>query len=150
MADRQFAVNEYAFSLGALSHYVADNSGHPQATNRAVPLLYPKLRIAFGNHVTYADDALSHIRTEFAFDVVQVAQGHYAPNAYHEFIGFEVSRPLLERTFPEIYGLKMGDVFASVSLAMGSYRHAVSSTIPALTKAAWSMKKTEIMKDTPG
>src|SRR6202047_373820 len=33
----------YAFALGALAHYAADNSGHPIGTNRAVPLLYPKL-----------------------------------------------------------------------------------------------------------
>src|SRR5258706_979815 len=115
-------LNEYAFSLGALAHYAADNNGHPIATNQAVPLLYPNLKRLFGNHVTYADDAISHIRTEFAFDVVQVAQGHYAPNAYREFIGFEVARPLLERAFQETYGLKMGDVFTSVSLAIGSYR----------------------------
>ena len=143
-------LNEYAFSLGALAHYAADNNGHPIATNRAVPLLYPKLKQQFGSHVTYADDALSHIRTEFAFDVLQVAQGHYASDAYHSFIGFEVARPLLARAFQETYGLKMEDVFTSVSLAMGSYRHAVSSIIPELTKAAWVMKKSEITKDIPG
>ena len=37
-------LNEYAFALGALSHYAADNHGHPMAVNRSVPLFYPKLR----------------------------------------------------------------------------------------------------------
>jgi hypothetical protein len=143
-------LNEYAFSLGALAHYAADNNGHPRATNVAVPLLYPKLRQQFGNHVTYADDALSHVKTEFAFDVLQVAQGHYAPDSYHAFIGFEVAQPVLERAFQDTYGKKLGDVFTSDSLTIGSYRHSVSSTIPAITRVAWQMKKSEIIKDTPG
>ncbi len=143
-------LNEYAFSLGALAHYAADNNGHRMATNPSVPLLYPKLRLEFGNQVTYADDALSHIKTELAFDVLQVAQGHYAPESYHGFIGFEVARPVLERAFQDTYGMKLGDVFSSVSLAIGSYRHSVSSTIPAMTRVAWQMKKSEIVKDAPG
>jgi hypothetical protein len=143
-------LNEYAFSLGALAHYAADTSGHRMATNLAVPLLYPKLRLQFGNRVTYADDALSHVKTELAFDVLQVAQGHYAPESYHGFIGFQVAKPVLERAFQDTYGMKLGDVFTSVSLAIGSYRHAVSSTIPAMTRVAWQMKKSEIVKDAPG
>ena len=143
-------LNEYAFSLGALAHYAADNNGHRMATNRAVPLLYPKLQLEFGDRVTYADDALSHVKTELAFDVLQVAQGHYAPESYHGFIGFQVARPVLERAFQDTYGLKLGDLFTSVSLAIGSYRHAVSSTIPAMTRVAWQMKKSEIVKDSPG
>jgi hypothetical protein len=143
-------LNEYAFSLGALAHYAADNNGHPLATNPGVSLLYPKLRLQFGNQVTYADDALSHVKTEFAFDVLQVAQGHYAPNNYHAFIGFQVARPVLERAFEDTYGIKLKDVFTSVSLAIGSYRHSVSSTIPAMTRVAWQMKKSEIIKDAPG
>ena len=143
-------LNEYAFSLGALAHYAADNNGHRMATNRGVPILYPELRLKFGDQVTYADDALSHMKTELAFDVLQVAQGHYAPDSYHQFIGFAVARPVLERAFQDTYGMKLGDVFANVSLAIGSYRHSVSSTIPALTRVAWQMKKAEIIKDGPG
>jgi hypothetical protein len=142
-------LNEYAFALGALAHYAADNTGHRMATNVAVPLLYPKLQTQFGNRVTYADDALSHVKTELSFDVLQVAQGHYAPESYHGFIGFQVARPLLERAFLDTYGLKLGDIFTSVSLSIGSYRHAVSSTIPALTRVAWQMKKSEIVRDAP-
>lgn len=143
-------LDEYAFSLGALAHYAADNTGHPLATNPGVPLLYPKLRVEFGNRVTYADDARSHIKTEFAFDVLQVAKGHYASNSYHEFIGFKVAKKALERAFLETYGVKMGDVFNNVDLSIGSYRRSVSSIIPAMTRVAWDMKKDEIMKDAPG
>src|ERR1019366_7164672 len=132
------------------AHYAADNDGHRIATNPSVPMLYPKLRSRFGKQVTYADDALSHTRTEFGFDVLQVAQGHYAPDGYHAFIGFQVSRPVLDRAFEDTYGLKLGDVFGSVSLAIGSYRHSVGHTIPSMTRVAWQMKKVEIIKDAPG
>jgi hypothetical protein len=142
-------LNEYAFSLGALAHYAADNDGHRIAVNLAVPLLYPKLGLRFGKQVTYANDALSHIKTEFAFDVLQVAQGHYAPDGYHAFIGFEVARPVLERAFEETYGMKLDQVFTDVSLSIGSYRRSVSSSIPAMTRVAWQLKKSEIIKDAP-
>src|SRR5438046_8918348 len=49
-------VNEYAFALGALAHYVTDSTGHPLGVNRAVPVEYPKLRAKFGNEVTYVED----------------------------------------------------------------------------------------------
>jgi hypothetical protein len=142
-------LNEYAFSLGALAHYAADNDGHRIAVNLAVPMLYPKLGLRFGKQVTYADDTLSHIKTEFAFDVLQVAQGHYAPDGYHAFIGFDVAKPLLERAFEETYGIQLGQVFTNVSLAIGSYRRSVSSSIPAMTRVAWQLKKSEIIRDAP-
>ena len=44
----------YAFALGALSHYAADNEGHLMAVNLSVPLLYPKLKRKYGDVVTYA------------------------------------------------------------------------------------------------
>src|ERR1700689_1727598 len=68
-------LNEYAFALGALSHYAADDNGHRLGVNVAVPILYPNLRRRFGGEVTYWDDPLAHLRTEFGFDVLQVAQG---------------------------------------------------------------------------
>jgi hypothetical protein len=100
--------NEYGFALGSLAHYVADNVGHPVAVNRAVPMIYPKEQRKYGNTVTYADDPKTHIETEFGFDVLQVARGRYAPDAYHDFIGFEVSKPLLDRAFKDVYGLELG------------------------------------------
>lgn len=143
-------VNEYAFALGALAHYASDNEGHPFGVNRAVPLIYPKLRQKYGSRVTYEDSPSAHLKTEFGFDVVQVANGKYAPKAYHDFIGFQVSKPLLERAFEDTYSLKMDDVFKSIDLALGTYRHTVGSIIPEMTKAAWSAKKKEIVQLQPG
>src|SRR5664279_6388060 len=88
-------LDEYAFALGALAHYVADTDGHP-TVNRAVALEYPKLRAKYGDNVTYDENHTAHIRTEFGFDVVQVAKNRYTSDAYHNFFGFEVSMPLLE------------------------------------------------------
>jgi len=142
--------NEYAFALGALSHYAADNAGHPIAVNPSVPLLYPKLRAKYGTAVTYEEDPTAHIRTEFAFDVAQVAHGNYAANAYHDFIGFKVSKPVLERAFRDTYGLELTDVFGNLDLSLSTFRHAVSSTIPMMTKVAWATRQKEIEKAHPG
>ena len=142
-------LNGYAFALGALSHYAADNDGHPDATNRVVPLLYPKLQEKFGDTVTYEQDRLAHVKTEFGFDVLQVAQGRYASDSYHDFIGFGVSAPLLEQAFQETYGLDLKTVLSDEDRVLGSYRHAVSDLIPEATRVAWSLKKKDIMKDQP-
>ena len=142
--------DEYAFARGALSHYSGDDLGHPLATNRSVPLLFPKLRARYGREVAYADNPTAHLRTEFGYDVVQVARGQYAARAYHDFIGFEVSRPVLERAFAATYGLELKDLFADLDAALGSYHSAVSTTIPQLTKIAWKEKKDEIQKLIPG
>src|SRR5579862_1917004 len=143
-------LNEYAFALGALAHYAADDSGHRMATNLAVPILYPNLRRKFGKAVTYGDDPLSHLRTEFGFDVLQVAQGRYAPDRYRAFIGFQVSTPLLERAFLDTYGLAMKDIFGDLSLAVGTYRYAVGSILPGMTRVAWRLKKNYLVKEIPG
>ena len=143
-------LNEYAFALGALAHYAADTNGHRLATNVAVPILYPKLGSKFGKEVTYWDDPTSHIRTEFGFDVLQIAHGRYAPNSYHAFIGFEVSKPVLERAFLTTYGLEMKDVFSNMDLAMGSFRYSVSTVIPEMTRVAWRLKGDQVTKEIPG
>src|SRR5689334_6837801 len=112
-------LNEFAFSLGSLAHYAADNEGHSIAVNRSVPMLYPKLARKFGPVVTYEDNPSAHIKTEFAFDVLQVARGFYAPQAYHDFIGFEVSKPVLERAFEKTYCMPMGSLFKDADHAIG-------------------------------
>jgi len=140
----------YAFALGSLAHYAADNNGHPIGTNRAVPLLYPKLKNKYGDTVTYEEDRLAHIKTEFGFDVLEIAQGRYAPDNYHDFIGFGVSVPLLEQAFQETYGLDLKSVLADEDKVLGSYRHDVSQLLPKATRVAWSLKKDDIMKDQPG
>jgi hypothetical protein len=143
-------LNDYAFALGALAHYAADSAGHPLATNRAVPQLYPKLRKKFGDIVTYEDDPLAHVKTEFGFDVLEVAQHRYAPDSYHDFIGFHVAAPLLERAFQETYGLPLKTVLTDEDMVMNSYRRAVSKQIPEATRIAWTLKKDDIQKDAPG
>jgi hypothetical protein len=140
----------YAFALGALSHYAADNDGHLIATNRAVPVLYPKLKKKYGDVITYEENPLAHLKTEFGFDVLEIAQGRYAPNSYHDFIGFEVSVPLLEQAFQETYGLDLKTVISDEDKVLGSYRYDVSQLLPTATRVAWSLKKDKIMKDQPG
>jgi hypothetical protein len=144
------SMDDYAFALGALSHYVADNDGHNIATNHAVPTLYPKLRAKYGPIVVYDENPAAHLKTEFGFDVVQVARGHYASDDYHDHIGFEVSKPLLQQAFQETYGIPLDSIFTDFDLAIGTYRLGVSSTIPSMTKVAWQIKKDEIQKDEPG
>ncbi len=144
-------LNEYAFALGALAHYAADNVGHPEGVNKSVALMYPKLRAKFGDSVTYADKPSTHVIVEFSFDVVQAATGKYATEAFQSFIGFEVAKPVLQRAFLATYGLEMKDVFLfDEDMAIGSYRHAISQTIPEITRIAWRDKQSEIEKLLPG
>jgi hypothetical protein len=141
-------INEYAFALGALSHYVADNAGHP-TVNHAVAVEYPKLRTKYGDQVTYGEDPKAHIRTEFGFDVVEVAKHRYPTGAYHDFIGFKVAKPVLERAFRETYGIELKDVFGDLDLTIGSFRRSVSKIIPEMTRVALLSKRADIVRDTP-
>jgi hypothetical protein len=143
-------LNDYAFALGAMAHYAADNSGHRLATNVSVPILYPKLKKKYGNVITYEDNPIAHVKTEFGFDVLEVAKGRYASDAYHDFIGFDVAAPLLERAFFETYGLQLTDVLQDEPKVINSYRRDVSSLIPKATRIAWKLKQDDIEKDLPG
>jgi hypothetical protein len=143
-------LNEYAFALGAMAHYAADNDGHRLGTNRAVPILYPKLKKKHGDFVTYEDDPLAHVKTEFGFDVLEVAKQRYAPESYHDFVGFQVAVPLLEQAFRETYGLDLKKVLQNEEKVVGSYRRDVSKLIPRATRIAWSLKENEIKSDVPG
>src|SRR5580765_2834401 len=141
-------VNEYAFALGALSHYASDIAGHP-AVNQAVAIQYPKLRAKFGKSVRYAQDKTAHLKTEFGFDTVQVAKNRYASQQYHDFIGFQVSKSLLERVFPVVYGVELKDVLTHEDMAVGSYRFAVSRLIPQMTNVALQAHKKDLIRETP-
>jgi|SRR5450631_978843 len=140
--------DEYAFALGALSHYTSDIAGHP-AVNHAVAMEYPKLRAKYGNSVRYAQDKTAHLKTEFGFDTVQVAKNRYASQQYHDFIGFQVSKALLERVFPVVYGVQLKNVLTHEDIAVGSYRFAVSRMIPEMTQVALQTHKKELMRETP-
>lgn len=138
--------NEYAFALGALAHYASDTEGHP-AVNQSVAIEYPKLKSKFGPRVTYAEDHAAHLKTEFSFDVVQVAKSRYASQQYHDFVGFEVSKPLLERSFPKIYGMQLQDVLAHEDMAIGTYRYAIGGLIPKMTQVAVLVRGDDMVKE---
>ena len=142
-------LNEYAFAVGALSHYAADNNGHRLGINRAVAILYPGLRKKYGDSVSFEDNRLAHVKTEFGFDVLEIARERYAPESYHDFIGFEVSRSVLDQAFRETYGLELRDVLVSEEKVLNSYRRDVSKLIPKATRIAWHLKKDEIKDDIP-
>lgn len=139
-------VNEYAFALGALSHYASDTTGHKLATNRVVPMLYPELRRKFGDEVTFAEKPSAHIKVEFGCDVIEIAKGNYASEAFHELIGFDIAEDSLERAFFKTYGLHIDDIFLDTGLTIGTFRYSVSQLIPELTKIAWEQKKDDILK----
>ena len=141
-------VNEYAFALGALAHYTSDITGHP-SVNAAVAERFPKLRAKYGPQVTFAQDKRAHIQTEFGFDVVQVAKHRYTSDSYHNFIGFQVSKPVLERAFLKTYGIEMKDVFNSLDLSIGTFRRSISSVIPEMTRVALLLKQDEMVKEDP-
>src|SRR5579862_9397129 len=141
-------LNEYAFALGALAHYSSDNIGHP-TINRSVALEFPKLKRKFGSHVTYEDNPKAHIRTEFGFDMTQVAKNRYTSDRYHDFIGFEVAKPVLERAFQDTYGVPLSQVLPNEDLAIGTFRRAISHIIPEMTRVALVARKKELVSETP-
>jgi hypothetical protein len=144
------SLDEFAFALGALSHYTSDIDGHRFATNVGEALLYPKLKRKYGDVITYEDNPSGHLKTEFGFDVLEVAKGNFAPEAYHDFIGFNVATPVLERAFRDTYGLELKDLFGNFDCTIGSYRRTVSKTVPKATRIAWAARKDDIQKSAPG
>jgi hypothetical protein len=141
-------LNEYAFALGALAHYSADNMGHP-TVNESVGLLFPDLRKKYGNEVTYVENPKAHIRTEFGFDMVQVAKNRYTSDRYHDFIGFEVSKPVLERAFQDTYGIPLKEVIPKEDLAIGTFRRAISKIVPEMTRVALLARNKQLVAETP-
>ena len=141
-------LNEYAFALGALSHYAADSWGHA-SVNRAEPILYPRLRQKYGDWVTYEDNHDAHLRTEFSFDVLEVAKHRYNSQQYHDFIGFDVSEDLLERAFQDTYGLKMDELLHYDDLTLETFRFAVGKVVPEMTEVALATNRPEVTHEHP-
>jgi Zinc dependent phospholipase C len=144
------SLEELAFALGALSHYSSDIDVHKSATNPGEAILYPKLKRRFGPVITYEEDPAAHLKTEFGFDVLEVAKGRFAPEAYHDFIGFNVANDLLARAFEDTYGVPITQIFSNFDHAIGSYRRAVSNWIPRATRVAWAQREGEIQHSQPG
>lgn len=141
--------NEYAFALGALAHYAADNVGHPESTNLILANVYPTKKAAFGPVITYEQAPINHTEVEFSFDVVQIAAGHYRSQEYHKYVGFRVSKELLERGFRSTYGLELGQVLFNVDASLAAFRLAVNQLLPAAARAAWVNQRKEIRKISP-
>lgn len=128
-------VNELAFALGALSHYVGDTMGHMDAVNPSVAVEFPSLARKYGPVVTYEQSPHAHVRTEFAFDIDQLSHSRFAPAAYLRHVGFKVPRKLLERAFYATYGLPLGSVIGNESHAIGSYDWSVRQFLPRVAYA---------------
>jgi hypothetical protein len=143
-------LNEYAYALGALCHYMADVYGHSVGTNRVVPKVYPKVGAKYGEVVTYEEDHASHSRVELAFDVLQIARNNYATQEYHDLIGFNVAVPVLERAFYKTYGQDVNEIFGNIDHSINNFRWAVNSLMPTITRSAWLLKKNDIQKTNPG
>ena len=128
-------MDEYAFAIGALSHYLGDSIGHSQAINPATALAFPKLERKYGPIVTYGESPHGHIRTEFAFDIAELSDRNLAPRSYQEFIGFKVPRKFLEKAFAETYGFDIHEILGRAHPALRSYRVSVRRFIPAFAGA---------------
>ena len=130
-------VNEYAFALGALAHYTADNVGHPEGVNRAVALMYPKLRAKYGDSVTYADSpATPRARRVLVRRRAGGRAARYVSDTYQCFIGFQVAKPVLERAFLRDLRPRDEGRVPDEDLAIGSYRHAISADDSARSRAS--------------
>lgn len=128
-------VDEYAFALGALSHYVGDNEGHQFATNPSTAVEFPALEKKYGPIVTYDQAPNAHIRTEFAYDIEQLSKHRFAPAGYLDSVGFHVPQGLLERTFTETYGLPLRAVLGHPKPALQSYHASVGKLLPDVAQA---------------
>ena len=143
-------VNEFAFAIGALSHYVGDSIGHLEGINPSTAITFPDLERQYGPVVTYEEDPIAHVRTEFGFDVAQTAFFRYAPYEYRKRIGFRVSRAVLERAYYETYGLTLRSILGPTIGAMSSYRVGVRRIIPLFAKATIVNVRRRLPPDQPG
>ena len=128
-------IDEYAFAIGALSHYLGDSIGHSQAINPATAFEFPKLQHKYGDSVTYGESPHGHIRTEFAFDVEELGHLEFASPAYLRAVGFRVPRQFLERAFVHTYGFDIHSILGPDRPALRSYRSSVRSFIPSFAEA---------------
>jgi Zinc dependent phospholipase C len=128
-------IDEYAFAIGALSHYLGDSIGHFEAINPATGVEFPKLSRRFGPDVTYDESPHGHIRTEFAFDVEGLTRRAFAPPAYMSFIGLQVPRKFLAQAFIDTYGFDVHEVLGRAHPALRSYRASARRYIPSFAEA---------------
>lgn len=143
-------IDELAFALGALSHYVSDGIGHHDAVNPSTAIEFPNLKAKYGPIVTYDQSPHGHVRTEFAFDIDQLSKRRIAPSAYWNYVGLKVPIRLLEQAFYETYGLKLGTMVLNQTAAVQTYRWAVRSFLPRIAYAEVVLHRKSFPADTPG
>ena len=134
--------DELAFAVGALSHFIGDNIGHSEATNHAVPVEFPKLEKKYGKTVNYAQGESEHVRTEYAYDINEIAHLRFAPVRYLKHVGLEVPQRQLELAFYQTYGL--AEDFSQGKgkrVNVKGYRFAVRSFIPEVSYAVTLLKR---------
>jgi uncharacterized protein (DUF433 family) len=140
--------NDVAFAIGALSHYLGDTIGHPDAVNLSVGKEFPELAARYGPNVNYAEGEHQHVRAEFAFDIDDIANHRLAPERYLNHIGFAVPVPLLTRAFYDTYGLDLGKVLGKHPTLKG-YRYSVRTLIPRVAYAETLLYRKRLPPDTP-
>ena len=134
--------DELAFAIGALSHYVGDSLGHPLATNVSVPVEFPELRAKYGSDVNYAEGKHQHVRTEFAFDISEIAHHHMAPVHYLRHIGLKVPVKQLALAFYQTYGLTEDfSVRRGRRFNVRAYRLATRGFIPRIAYAVTLLRR---------
>lgn len=143
-------IDELAFALGALSHYVADGIGHHEAVNPSTAIEFPKLKQKYGPSVTYDENPHAHVRTEFAFDIDQLSKSRVAPSAYLEHEGLNVPIRLMQEAFYETYGLQLRSMVINERASVGTYRWAVRSFLPTVAHAEYILHRKDFPADPPG
>ena len=109
----------------------------------------PSCERKFGKEVTYEDNPKAHIRTEFGFDVTQVAKNRYTSDRYHDFIGFEILQTRAGAGLSENLWRAAKRVISDEDLAIGTFRRAISKVIPEMTRVALVAHRKEIVAETP-
>jgi hypothetical protein len=141
--------NDVAFAIGALSHYLGDTIGHPQAVNLAVGKSFPELAAKYGPNVNYAEGEHQHVRAEFAFDINDIAKHRLAPEKYLNHVGFAVPVPLLTRAFYDTYGLDLAKVLKKRNPKLSGYRYAVRTLLPRVAYAETLLYRKRMPPDAP-
>jgi hypothetical protein len=141
--------NDVAFAIGALSHYLGDTIGHPNAVNLAVGKSFPDLAAKYGPNVNYAEGPHQHVRAEFAFDVNDIDKHRLAPKRYLDRIGFAVPVPLLTRAFYDTYGLDLAKVLHHSHPKLRGYRYSVRSLLPRVAYAEVLLHRKHLPPDVP-
>lgn len=136
------SADELAFAVGALSHYIGDSVGHSIATNRAVPIEFPKLAAEYGPVVSYAEGRHQHVQTEFAFDIDQIAHHRLAPLHFLRHIGLKVPLRQLALAYYQTYGLTEDfSVRRGRRFNVRGYRFAVHAFIPRIAYAVTLLRR---------